>query len=33
MTARIEWNNAWWNLKKCNPVMLLNYTYNIKKLT
>jgi hypothetical protein len=29
MMARIEWNNAWLNLKKCNLVKPLNYTYNI----
>jgi len=32
MTACIEWNKAWWNLKKCNLVMPLNYTYNIINL-
>jgi len=27
MMSRTEWNNAWWNLKKCKPVNPLNYIY------
>ena len=32
MMSRNEWNNDWWNLKKCSPVMSLIYTHNIINL-